>query len=485
MMIANFVQNKTTYAHGLVVVLLTLGIGALPPFAAITPYGMKILGVFTGLVYGWIFVGMAWPSLFAMIALAFTGYGSVEAIFGEGFGNSSLQLVLWVFILVSYLDTTGLTKFIAEWCVSRKICVGRPWLFTLMLMLAAVFLAAFTNAFATLAICWSLAFSSCEALGFQKDDRYVVVLMMGITLMACIACVIMPFRSVAVLLNKYMEAAVGFSVAGADWLIFQVILVALMTAAYFLICRFLVKPDLSPFTQSNQDIYASLRKNKMTGRQKWASAMLTLFLIIVIVPSFFSAAHPLIGGLKRIGIVGGACLCLIILNFVKDGEKKALAEISDCCRQGINWNLILMLAASFPVANALEQDEAGIIPAVLNSIMPIITQMSPVLFIITIIIVFGIITQFIHNLILMIVFTPLIAQVCLIIGFPPELFVCIFATVTNMALVTPGSSVMGAMMHGNTQWVSTKNIYWGSLAIVTLALIILILFGIPLGFLIW
>ena len=59
--------------------------------------------------------------------------------------------------------------------------------------------------------------------------------------------------------------------------------------------------------------------------------------------------------LKKMGIVGGACLCLIMLNFVKDGEKKALAEISDCCRQGINWNLILMLAASFPVANALEK----------------------------------------------------------------------------------------------------------------------------------
>ena len=479
-MIDNIVKNKAAYLHGCIVILLTLGIGFLPPFADITPYGMKILGVFVGLVYGWIFVGMAWPSLFAMITLAFTGYGSVEAIFGEGFGNSSLQLVLWVFILVSFLDTTGLTKFIAEWCVSRKIFVGRPWLFTFMLMFAAVFLAAFTNAFATLAICWSLAFRSCETLGFKKDDRYVLVLMMGITLMACIACVIMPFRSVAILLNKYMESAVGYGVVSADWLIFQVILVVLITAAYFLICRFIVKPDLSPFTQGNQDIYENLRHNKMTYQQKWAAAMLVLFLIIVIVPSFFSAANPLIGMLKKIGIVGGACLCLIILNFVKDDDQKSLAEAADCCRNGINWNLILMLAASFPVASALELEEAG-----MNGILPIITQMSPVIFIITIIVVFGIVTQFIHNLILMIVFTPIIAKVCLTIGFPPELFVCIFATVTNMALVTPGSSVMGAMMHGNTQWVSTKNVYLGSTAIVVLALGILIIAGIPIGFMIW
>ena len=121
----------------------------------------------------------------------------------------------------------------------------------------------------------------------------------------------------------------------------------------------------------------------------------------------------------------------------------------------------------------------------MNGILPIITQMSPVIFIITIIVVFGIVTQFIHNLILMIVFTPIIAKVCLTIGFPPELFVCIFATVTNMALVTPGSSVMGAMMHGNTQWVSTKNVYLGSTAIVVLALGILIIAGIPIGFMIW
>ena len=179
-------HNAKYYIHSIITIIITFGVGFLNPVGSITPLGMDILGIFLGMLYGWIFVGMAWPSLFAMIALAFTGYGSVESIFGEGFGNSSLQLVLWVFILVSYLDTTGLTKFIAEWCASRKICVGRPWLFTLMLMLAAVFLAAFTNAFATLAICWSLAFRSCEALGFQKDDRYVVVLMMGITLMALI-----------------------------------------------------------------------------------------------------------------------------------------------------------------------------------------------------------------------------------------------------------------------------------------------------------
>lgn len=483
-MLENIIKNKVAYLHGAIVLLLTFGIGFLPPVGEITPYGMKVLGVFVGLVYGWVFCGMAWPSLFAMVMLAFTGYGTVEAIFGEGFSNSSVQLILWVFILVAFWDSTGFTRFVAEWSVSRKICVGKPWIFTTIIMLVAVFLAAFTNGFATLAVCWSLGFKSCEVLGYKKDDKYVIVLLAGITLMVCMSSTIMPFRTTAVLINNLMKSGIGYGIASADWLIFQLIFTAVTAIVFMLACKYIVKPDTSNFGLG-KDIYEDLRNNKMSGPQKWAAAMLILFLFIVILPSFFSKEIPFIAVLNKIGIIGGAALCLVIINFVKDKDGKAIAEIGTICTKGTNWNLILMLVASFPVASAFKSDAAGIVATIMNVVTPVVSNMSPIVFIVSIVVIFGIVTQFTHNLVLMLVFTPVFAQLCLTINFPPELFVIIFATTCCLAMVTPGSSAIGAMMHGNTDWVSGKNIYLSATLTVLLAFAILLLVGLPVGFLIW
>ena len=51
-------------------VIITFGIGALPPFGGdITPLGMDVLGVFLGVLYGWTFLGFFWTSCFGLLAL--------------------------------------------------------------------------------------------------------------------------------------------------------------------------------------------------------------------------------------------------------------------------------------------------------------------------------------------------------------------------------------------------------------------------------
>lgn len=50
------------YVNSAICLALMLGFGYLPPLAPITPLGMQILGIFLGMVYGWIFVGIPWPA---------------------------------------------------------------------------------------------------------------------------------------------------------------------------------------------------------------------------------------------------------------------------------------------------------------------------------------------------------------------------------------------------------------------------------------
>lgn len=46
-------RSGVFYGKLALVLILMVGIGFLPTFGAITPYGMKILGIFIGCVVGW------------------------------------------------------------------------------------------------------------------------------------------------------------------------------------------------------------------------------------------------------------------------------------------------------------------------------------------------------------------------------------------------------------------------------------------------
>lgn len=67
-------RNVKYYINSAVCLIIMFGFGYLPPIDPITVLGMQILGIFLGMVYGWIFVGIAWPSLAGLIALMQTGY---------------------------------------------------------------------------------------------------------------------------------------------------------------------------------------------------------------------------------------------------------------------------------------------------------------------------------------------------------------------------------------------------------------------------
>ena len=61
------------WLHTIIVFLLMFGFGQLPPIAPITELGMRVLGVFLGMLYGWSACSILWPSLLGMISLGMTG----------------------------------------------------------------------------------------------------------------------------------------------------------------------------------------------------------------------------------------------------------------------------------------------------------------------------------------------------------------------------------------------------------------------------
>ena len=122
--------------HLCVVALFTLGFGHLPTFSTVTPYGMKALGCFLGILYGWVFVDMLWTSLMVFVLVPFTGLITADGLITAGFGNVVVMQVCFILMLFSVVSNTEIPSKITNKLLGMKICTGKPWVFVGVLLFA-------------------------------------------------------------------------------------------------------------------------------------------------------------------------------------------------------------------------------------------------------------------------------------------------------------------------------------------------------------
>lgn len=78
-------MTKGKYINIAIMFVIAILIGSLPPAGQITEVGMKVLGVFVAILYGWIFVDLLLPSIFGFIGLGLTGYTTINGALSPGF----------------------------------------------------------------------------------------------------------------------------------------------------------------------------------------------------------------------------------------------------------------------------------------------------------------------------------------------------------------------------------------------------------------
>ena len=67
-------------------------------------------------------------SIFGFVGLGVIGAGTVLSSFAAGIGNVSLIMILVTMVFAGALEEAGLTDFLADWFLKRKIFRKSPWL---------------------------------------------------------------------------------------------------------------------------------------------------------------------------------------------------------------------------------------------------------------------------------------------------------------------------------------------------------------------
>ena len=477
-------KSASYYFHSLVVILFMSCFKYVPPFCAgITEIGMQSLGIFIGVLWGWTFVSMIWPGLLGMVAIGFTRIMTVKQSLLSGFGADLTMVTLFVFIFAAYMDESGLNSYIAKWFISRKIVIGKPWIFCFMLMTSSMIMSATTFIFATIVIVWSIFYSIADELGLKKREKFVTYILLGVSVGATMGSFLFPFNPMSVIVLGLLEKSTGIAINLAKYSVFNAVISLLIIGLYCLIGKYIFRPDVKSLS-TREDRFAHFRQERMNREQKYAAVVVIVFLIMLLLPGIFPTTWPIISQLQTLGVSGSTIIVLVALMILRkkgsDGEKGYI-DFSQLAKRGMNWEVIVLLAAITPISSVLESEKSGILNVAKSFLAGVISDMSPFVAIAFIALALVILTQFAHNAVLLTIFIPMLCPLVISFGIDPVLLAMTLLYVGSAAFATPGASTNVALVFANTEWTDRKDVYKYGLAASILITLVSIGLVLPLS----
>ena len=168
-------DTKTSFSTiviPIVGILIIFGFGCLPPIDPITPMGMKVLGVFLGMIFLWSFSDLLWSSLLGIIALVMVGYAPLPKVLQMSFGNTVSCLILFALLLFGAIQDSGVTRYIARFFLTRKIINGRPAVFNFIIIYATYIMASLSaSILPPLIFMWAILYDILKEVGYSKGDK--------------------------------------------------------------------------------------------------------------------------------------------------------------------------------------------------------------------------------------------------------------------------------------------------------------------------
>lgn len=478
MTIEKSAKNLTTI-HAVVVLMIMIIIGNLPATAPITPLGMKILGVFAGMIYGWSTIGLIFPSLLGLTMFAVVGGTPIAQIFMDGFGNNVTILILFMFIFAAAITEAGIGEFIALWLVTRKVMLGRPWLLTTVFLLAAFVISATVNSFGAIIICWGILYGVCQKIGYNSGDKWPTFMVFAIIVSAILGSGAFAFRTIPMLVIGVYEKIIGevinfLSYSAVFWALSFVILAGVMVLG-----RFVYKIDVSLLKNVTAETFDKTGL-ALSKSQKTHFAFLILLIVLLMSSSILPKSWGLAVVLNKLG-PAGITLAVVMIMLCIQLDGKPLVDFQKIARQGVLWDPIILTVVALPVCNAMLADDAGIKAWLMEALGPVFLGRSVFIFAF---LAFGLamlLTNFVNNGMTAVIFLLIVVSFAGSLGANPTAMAVLLIFTVHIAIVTPAACPMAGLMFSNVEWITPKEIYRYALPTLVWTLLVILVLGLPLA----
>lgn len=473
-------MDKKKLIHTAVILALMFLFRFLPAFGPITQDGMAVLGIFFGCIYAWTIGEIFWPSILALVLTGFIGENSVGGVFTAAFGNATLHMIVLALAFCYAVEKSGLIELIAKYILSRKFSRKGPWSLALAFWIATAVTSAVTTATtAIIILCWEMFYEVVRKANMEKKSPYTAVVIIGILVAAYLGGIVMPYTAFTQICFGVLKATDPTLVVGfVPYVIIMIVLNIVCIALMYVVCKYLlrIKVDYEiPEDLVSADDLAITRKHKII------SAYILVFCLVLILPNFLPAELAVTKLLSNLGFTGSLAVILVILSLTNDGEGSKMFNFVESLKVGMPYGMVVLVATALLVSGKLTDASTGIPTVLSNILMPITSIESPVLSVAILMIIGIVLTNIINNIVCITIMVPVGITLLQNVDYNPAAMITLFCLVLLQGIVLPSSSMAGAMLHGNSEWISPKNIYkYGCILELIVALAVAVV-GVPLA----
>ena len=420
--------------------------------------GMRAIGIFIGLLWGWIAVEFGWVSILGIIAMGTTGVMSTTEAIQDSFLSTTFLQLVFPMILLAYLGKSGFSEWIAYKMMAMNFLKGHPWRMVTMIFLVASVLCLLITVYPMIFLMWSIFMGLADVLGFQKKDKFVGYVMCGIVMMQSVIGSSVPWGFYAVTLQSLMaEHLNGMALPFVPILVLGIIGQLLTMIVYVLAGKFILRLDVSKLQKLPDSFYEKAKEIKLTKEGKIGAGLMVIFILCMSIPSLFPSL-PISPFLSEAGLQGVSIMLLGAFLLLRNKEGKPFATTSELANLGLSWEITFLVTSTLSLAALMGLPEVAILNKVTAALVPVVSQLSPTAFIIATVCIFWLVTQATHNFVIVLTLVGALAGVCAQMGINPWLFGWMFMCAMNFAYCTPAASSPGAMFYGN-EWVARKDAY--------------------------
>ena len=462
-------KNTKWYVHVVIMFAIFIMFLFIPPISTITEMGMKVLGLTLALLYGWITIDLMWTSLLGFVLLQFTGYMKLLPALSAGIGNSTLMMVFVLLAYATALQQIGASDVIAAWVMRQKIFIGHPMVLVFGLLFASAFINLIGGGMACIFIIWDLIRSICKANGMADNDT-VKGFLMSMTLYCGMIGFILPWQNTIWLFGGFWQKGCGLEIpainvfyCGLVWMVLSIVLCVLFA-------KWVLRLDFSKVL-INENITAQYANKKATKPQKAGIVLLGIYIGLLLFANIFKN-NAFSAFINSIGVVGLSIIYMTVFAIWKDENGKPILDVVKCFRE-TPWPVIMLIAITIPLGDALQSSDTGVMGAISRWLMPLVSGMSPMVFIAICTVALTILTQFLHNVICGAVFFPMLTPIVIQMGGNPYVFLVTVFIGLMSAYATPAASMFAGLVFG-TKDISTKAAYLSGWLYTGMTIVILI-----------
>lgn len=476
----NEFSRKKTYFHVVCIMLCMFLIGYLPPIGPITPLGMKVLGIFIGMIWGWTVGETIWPSLLGLVLLGFTKDQTVMGILNTAFGNTTLQQTLFSLLFCYAISRCGLLELTAKWILSRKFAKKGPyWLFFGFWLAAAVAGAVTTNSLPVTILLWSIFYPIAKKINLKPYSPYVTIMLIGICLFSYTGAVCVPY-------NAFLNICLGVLRASDPTVVLNygayILLMISINVILFPIMigfiKYIIRPKIDYEVVDNIVDPKELSMNRM---QKICAAYIVLLCAMMILPNVLPTDWTITMILQNLGVNGTFIVIMIAMTLTYSATGENLMDFAQGMIHGVPWGLYFLLLAALTISGLLVSPETGISTAMVEVVKPLLAGRSAFVFMVIMVFLGCIITNCINNVVTITLLIPVSATFLAINGGSLTLMASLFTIMLLQGIVMPAGSVLGALLHGNSSWLNPKDIYKYAIMLELVLASVVAFIGVPLG----